>query len=742
MVVEVKEFLNNKSYLNNIINGEKVVEVIEHKNKEPELVYYHKRPACFDIETTNLHNIKASFMYIWMFQIDEYTVIGRTWEEFSEFVKTVQDAFKATKLVIYVHNLSFEFMFLTGIHDFAPDDVFAIESRKVLKCVWNNFEFRDSYRLSNMSLKMFCETFHVEHSKKSGVVFDYDVIRTAETKLTPEELEYCYNDVIGLQEAIEAIMKRDGDTVVTIPLTSTGYVRRDVRQAMEAAGEDWKLKVKNKYGDKRLPDYETYLLLNAAFRGGNTHANRDYAGREVHNVQSFDRSSSYPDVMVNQLFPMSRWFSPEAESGGDLAALMSRGYGFVALISLKDASLKNEEDGFPYIPKDKCLKLLWNKETDNDNGRVLRADYLEIAVTDVDYRIISKQYNAKIKVLNCRASKLGKLPEALTNKVKEYYTGKTALKGDESQEELYQKLKAFLNSIYGMTVQDPCKITFDWTGEQFKAVETSDADYNKNQRNAFLSYAWGVWVSAYGREMLQDAIELIDSQGFEVVYCDTDSVKFFDPAYAMGAVDSPRSPDLSSYNDKRRADSLKNGAYADDIHGERHFMGVLEDEGTALDFITMGAKKYAYRKAKKANAKRSPEDIEDLKRTCKKYGIDPRAVDDCDIYLTVSGVNKVLGGIELFAMGGLDKFEIGTVFTMAGGTESAYLGKKEIGIKCPEYVNINGENIHITNCIYIGPSTYTLGVSDVYYNVANFGELALMKMNKDVERQDKIYEIL
>ena len=42
--------------------------------------------TAFDIETTALDDIEQSIMYIWQWQFGtEYTVIGRTWEEFSSF---------------------------------------------------------------------------------------------------------------------------------------------------------------------------------------------------------------------------------------------------------------------------------------------------------------------------------------------------------------------------------------------------------------------------------------------------------------------------------------------------------------------------------------------------------------------------------------------------------------------------------------------------------------------------------
>ncbi len=44
------------------------------------------------------------------------------------------------------------------------------------------------------------------------------------------------NDVRGLVEALKAEMSRDDDTLYTIPLTSTGYVRREVKAALRQWG--------------------------------------------------------------------------------------------------------------------------------------------------------------------------------------------------------------------------------------------------------------------------------------------------------------------------------------------------------------------------------------------------------------------------------------------------------------------------------------------------------------------------
>ena len=224
--------------------------------------------CAFDIETSTINDI--NFMYIWQFQIDlRYTVIGRTWQEFRDFTAKLIDWLDGRTLVIYDHNLSYEFQYLRSLYSFhadgsKDDNVFATERRKILKCVmWDCLEFRCSYFLTNMSLGTFLKKMNVEHQKQDGETFGYKKVRYPWTKIDWNGLEgdYVCNDVIGLVEAIKAQMTRDGDTLYTIPLTSTGYPRRDMKLAMK------------QFNHRRLeamqPSLEVYQLLREAFRGGN-----------------------------------------------------------------------------------------------------------------------------------------------------------------------------------------------------------------------------------------------------------------------------------------------------------------------------------------------------------------------------------------------------------------------------------------------------------------------------------------
>ena len=186
---------------------------------------YKNLVCAFDIETTRIKEIEQSVMYIWQFQVDEkVTVIGRTWREFDYFMRAIaSDLEDMDYIVVYVHNLSFEFQFLSGIYPFSKEEVFALDKRKVCKCeMFDHFEFRCSYIQTNMSLQTFTDKMNVKHKKLSGDL-DYNTERYSYTPLTDEELAYCINDVQGLVEAIKTEMKNDGDTLYTIPLTSTGY---------------------------------------------------------------------------------------------------------------------------------------------------------------------------------------------------------------------------------------------------------------------------------------------------------------------------------------------------------------------------------------------------------------------------------------------------------------------------------------------------------------------------------------
>lgn len=539
-----------------------------------------------------------------------------------------------------------------------------MDRRKILKATMyhKRLELRCTYLHSNMSLKKYLQKMGVEHQKLDGEEFDYNKIRYPWTELTDREMEYCQNDVLGLVEAYTEQCRRDKDTISSSPLTSTGYVRRDAKRAM---------RLTSKYMVRDLqPDLEQYRLLREAFRGGNTHANRYYVGRILDNVQSADRSSSYPDVICNRPFPMTkmRWLGvPKIEY---IRRHIRQGHAVVFRVALWDVKMRDPYDGFPYLSRAKCYNIIggvW------DNGRVLSADYLETTITDVDWKIISRQYQWKhIKGVKAMWAHYGPLPAPLILTTIEYYRAKTSLKGltseDGDTEYQYARSKELLNSLYGMMAQDPLKFSIEFLEGEEDPFQTVEADPEKllaaYQRRAFLVYQWGVYVTAWSRAELQAGLDLA---GHRAVYCDTDSVKY------LGEVD------WTEYNKERIAASTESGAYAMDPKGIEHYMGVFEPETAYKTFSTLGAKKYAY------------------------------TYEDGSLGITIAGVGKKKGAAELQRDGGLEAFRNGFTFTDAGGLESVY--NDEPGSR---WLEIDGHQWEIGPNIYLRPSTYTLGQTEDY----------------------------
>ena len=445
------------------------------KTKRRKKIKYVDCVTAFDIETTNINKYRQAVMYIWQMQIGEkWTVYGRSWNEFTAFLDRLQAVIPDDSyLVCLVHNLSFEFQFLKSI--IPIDDVFAMDDRKVLRVRSGKIEFRCSYIHSNMSLDKYLKAMYVKDKKVSG--FNYNKKRYPWTKLTREELKYCINDVRGLVQAYQIEMQRDGDDLYSIPLTSTGYVRRLAKEVLGPY---------RRYIKMMLPDLECFQALRKAFRGGDTHANRYNSNLLIREpVRSWDISSSYPAVMLTQRFPRKlirqdvNLFESEYHHGK--ACLMR--------IRLENVSLHEANFGTPYIPKAKCETL---SGAVLDNGRVLSASSLEMYVTEIDFEIISEEYDFEYQILELWSGTKSYLPDNFRRLLLQMYTDKTQLKGVDDY--MYGKRKNMFNSTYGMSVQNPCKANYEFSDGMLRLKDESLEDLiEKYRRTGWLPYQWGVW---------------------------------------------------------------------------------------------------------------------------------------------------------------------------------------------------------------------------------------------------------
>lgn len=639
--------------------------------------------SAFDIETSRLDlpiengykQNSHAFMYVWQFQIEDATIMGRTWEDFFSMCVRIRDALASYQrdikartipvLVCWVHNLAYEWQFLQGLYNFKNEDVFFRDQRKPIWArMYDCIELRCSYIQTNMSLAHLTRQMGVEE-KLSGDIFDYSKMRYPWTELSEYEKEYCVRDVRSLVQAMKLRMTKDGDTLQTLPLTSTGYVRRDCKEA-----------IKPLYYDIRdmKPDYLQYRLLRDAFRGGNTHANRKHDGKILENVASYDMTSCYPAQQLTKRFPMKpfKWLDNNLNMER-VAKFIGLGYAVVARYRFEGLKIK-ERIPIPY------LALARTKSADFiggiDNGRILYAGICECALTEIDLEIVLKQYTFdKVYVLSAMVARKDYLPEAYRNVIRKYYELKTTLKGTSDPEELYvyAKSKEKVNAVFGMSVQDPlhAKILYDdgnYTVHDLNKIGTDD-ERKKALGEAAFPYQWGVYVTSYARHALQEAIDLI---GYDrMVYCDTDSVKM------IGTVD------LSGINKKREKLADRQGAVAVDRKGVPHYMGVFEYEGAYDQFITQGAKRYAY-------------------------------IIGGKMGITVSGVSKKVNpetGIPIACeeLKDLKNFKDGMIWRESAGSLSVYNDDDNFYYKVDDK-----RGVMITPNIAILPNTYQMGFSKDY----------------------------
>lgn len=584
---------------------------------------FYNIPASFDIETTSLlyEGSKVGIMYEWTLGLNGLVMVGRTWQELSIVLSYLINRLKICeerKLIIYVHNLAFEFQFLMFRMDWKK--VFALDTRKPVYADSFGLEFRCSYILSGYNLATIGKNLQKYPCKKMEGDLDYSLLRHSGTPLTEQEIGYCVNDVKVVMCYIQEKIEQDGD-ITRIPLTKTGYVRKFCRRSCFYGlnGDVKKGFIRWRYTEfmKGMTLDPTELrLLERAFQGGFTHSNPFMTNRILRDVTSYDLTSSYPTVMVAEEFPMSK---------GELIHIQNREEFdrnlklYCCVFDLEVNNLKSRILSDSYISLSRC----WDVEKPVvNNGRIVSASHIWTSITNVDFSIISRFYEwDSIRVKNFYRYRKDYLPKDFVEAILSLYKTKTELKGIPGKEVEYLSGKEMVNSAFGMIVTSILRpeINFDkeWKEPTAPDIEKAVKEYNES-RNRFLFYPWGVFVTAYARRNVFTAILECAKDG-DYCYCDTDSVKITNADKHMEFFDR--------YNQIIR----KQLYWAMDYHGlprelvepmnkkgEKKCLGLWDFDGHYKRFKTLGAKRYLV-----------------------EYSDDLRNGDDAGkIKLTVSGLSK------------------------------------------------------------------------------------------------------
>lgn len=595
-MVHIKNF--DYSVLNNL------PPMVKSKDRNGNVIRYYNCPFTFDIETTSFitsSGKKMANMYIWAMTINGVSVYGRTWKQLDFFLHEIKRILKLdyyTRIIIYIHNLAYEFQFMS--HRFEFSEVFARKKRHPLKALMMScFELKCSLFLSGLSLEKTADNLTSIKVKKKVGQLDYSKLRHSETPLTDEEMEYVEYDVIILHFFIMEEMRKNKDDITKIPLTKTGYARNYCRDYIKKHTNYQKYRERIEL--EAPTDVDLFTILNKAFAGGYTHANASYVEIPLPNevitstVHSIDFTSSYPAQMVMHKYPRGNFKRVEITSFKMFEKYVNQ-YACVFKISFKNIRSIKKHD---ILSESKC-EYLANPQV--DNGRVYKADIATTYLTDVDYKTFKKFYTwDNICIHEFWYTFYGYLPKPFVECILKLYSDKTILKGVVGKEEEYLILKGLLNALYGMCVTNPVndEIVFDydieacWDKQRPSMEEALNRAY-KNNYKQFLCYQWGVWVTAWARYELLDLVSIIND---DAVYMDTDSIKMLN--YDLYKIN------IENHNNRIKEALLqavsfhgidKNLLNPIDIKGEHHFLGIWDYECEYEKFKTLGAKRYCFRK--------------------------------------------------------------------------------------------------------------------------------------------------
>lgn len=547
------------------------IQTKQKRGKSEKRVYYNV-PCAFDIETSSWYEgeEKRACMYIWQFGIDGVCFTGRTWKEFKVLYDYLIKNFTEASFVCYVHNLSFEYQWIK--YWFHWSKVFEVEDRKPVQCITKEgFEFRCSYMLSGKSLENTAKEL-LKYKVDKLHTLDYKLLRTSDSVLTDEEIEYCINDIKVVMNYIKEKIEQDGG-IINIPLTRTGYVRKRCKDACFGKGKD-RTQYQKFMRNLQLTS-DVYEMCKRAFQGGYVHCNPAHSNEIRKNVASFDLTSSYPTSMIAyNLYPMSSPIQVKINNKEEFEHYIKY-YACIFDITYYDIKLKKDKF-MAAISESKCWGEI-NKPV-VDNGRVISAKMLSTTITEQDYELYNEIYQYKeMSIGTMYIFERGYLPKQLVDTILKLYEDKTQLKGVKGRELDYMLSKGDLNCIFGMV----CTLIEKQQG----TVE----EYNKSF-NRFLYYPWALYITALSRRAVFSGI---NACGYDLIYTDTDSLKVLNYKQHLDYIEK--------YNtfivDKLKV-AMKyygfdiNRVVPKNIKGEECPLGIWTFEGVYSEFKAIRSKAY------------------------------------------------------------------------------------------------------------------------------------------------------
>lgn len=679
------------------------------------IVKYATDYFCLDTETSKIDDI-TGWIYQWAICIKQKIfVYGRRPSELIDFLCKCAEHYELNnekRIIIYIHNMQYDFAYLKKyLSQYDPQiKALAIDNHCVLTVDVLGFRFICSYKLTNLSLAVLSDKYAKRYIKAVGEI-DYNVLRYQDSELTDDDWFYMFSDVASQYDGVKEYLSMNGYTFAAdAPFTSTGFVRVECRKSAKKC-DKW-----HEEFQKSALSLSDYRLCRQAFMGGITICSWRYSGKTIREkaitiktesgketsvikLGHKDFTSRYPATQMLDYMPTGKPMRyGHISDKNELNALLNK-YCCVFMLTLENVRLKKGVTA-PYIPSSKCLGVATTTNSKGVkapdwlkiNGKIVYCKKMTIAVTELDFYWIKRQYTASaVYVSDMICFKRGKMPDWLKSKVMEYFKNKCTLKHEEPI--LYTKSKNLLNGIYGMTataiIRPSYEINQDSIIGKVIAADKDADDESKlkkyySSHNSFMSYQWSVYTTAHSRNYLMQMIEAtgdgdghIDKKNPEnddlteiyknFLYCDTDSV-----FYIITPENEIR---MKKFTEECIDRAINGNAYIGD-----NYLGAPTNEPHIRAFRGLHSKCYA---------------MEELNEKTGKHQLN----------VVIAGIpkkaikwqkGKPVKRSNAWELGNVDNLEDGFTFAHCGGTRCVYNDIRPIEIR-----DINGHKTELATSAVI-----------------------------------------
>ena len=556
------------------------------------------------------------------------SIFHRTIEEVVEYFKTLPN-----DSIVWVHNLDYELTFLLrelgevkgiikynkcgiveGIYDEVVQDVILRDRHSPLSIKLNvlpNITFRDTYAIFNKSVARLGEEL-----KLPKLEYDYKKTRLPWDEL--EELDYKYNerDNIIVAKSLYKYMQDNNLTIDDIPLTFTSFVKR---KRKEFIIQNYGKKAINKFyfdRNEQLQDFNFFELILKTYQGGLTASNINETGKIIDKgIYSIDIKSSYPYQMCSRYFPFYSYKTTVNYTGelADKFYKIGNYKGFFGIFRFKNIRVKNRNYLLP-ISSSQLSKGYVSSDRVHFNGKLMFASEIIIPCNNIDIDTINLVYKYdKIECLEIFATtKQRRLRQEEISFLLSAFHKKETIK--DKEDIAYALSKVYINSMYGVKVTTPIKSSYFI--EDGEITEIDYFKFNEEERkeiyNKFIEnqpsfggtidiFTDGCYITSYTRLMLVSMMCKLVEEGCNVVYSDTDSIKFYlngvEKEYIFNIIDRENWHTIKDNKRNNRFKTFKEQfQISDEDYNKICNLGIWEIENKIPIpyFITFGAKKYGY----------------------------------------------------------------------------------------------------------------------------------------------------